>query len=133
VKFIPTRPESSAGPAEWFTGTVWFDEVIAGDGPGGLRAFSVHFAPGALTAWHQHSGGQVIYVTEGVGRAQSRAGDVREIRAGDTVVFESGEWHWHGAAPGRFMTHLAMQLVPEGAQPAEWGDPVTDAEYTAPV
>jgi hypothetical protein len=24
-------------------------------------------------------------------------------------------------------------LVPEGAQPAEWGDPVTDAEYTAPV
>ena len=36
------------------------------------------------------------------------------------------EWHWHGAAPDRLMTHLA---VSEGG--AEWGEHVTDAEYGA--
>ena len=30
------------------------------------------------------------------------------IRPGDRVFFEPGEEHWHGAAPNRFMTHLAM-------------------------
>ncbi len=35
-----------------------------------------------------------------------------------------GEWHWHGAAPYRFMTHLSMS---EGE--AEWGEHVGDGEY----
>jgi quercetin dioxygenase-like cupin family protein len=35
-----------------------------------------------------------------------------------------GEWHWHGAAPDHFMTHLSMA---EGE--AEWGEHVTDGEY----
>jgi quercetin dioxygenase-like cupin family protein len=25
-----------------------------------------------------------------------------------TVKAPPGEWHWHGAAPDHFMTHLAM-------------------------
>ena len=31
------------------------------------------------------------------------------IRSGDTIHTPPGEWHWHGAAPDHFMTHLAMQ------------------------
>jgi quercetin dioxygenase-like cupin family protein len=46
------------------------------------------------------------------------------IRAGDIVHTPGGEWHWHGAAPDRFMTHLA---VSEGD--AEWGEAVSAAEY----
>jgi quercetin dioxygenase-like cupin family protein len=30
-----------------------------------LLASSVHFTPGARTAWHTHPNGQTIYVTEG--------------------------------------------------------------------
>jgi quercetin dioxygenase-like cupin family protein len=45
-----------------------------------------------------------------------------------------GEWHWHGAAPDHFMTHLAMwEGLDEGQQgpETEWGDLVTDEEYGA--
>ena len=53
------------------------------------------------------------------------------IRAGDRVFFEPGEEHWHGAAPTRFMTHIAMLDVDDKGIPATWGPHVTDAEYGA--
>ena len=74
----------------------------------------VRFAPGARNAWHAHAVGQTVHVTEGIGRIQSRGGDMIEIGPGDTVRTPPGEWHWHGAAPGHFMTHLAMWEGPEG-------------------
>jgi quercetin dioxygenase-like cupin family protein len=80
---------------------------------------------------HTHPNGQTIYVTEGVGLAQRRGGSIEVIRPGDRVFFESGEHHWHGAAPTRFMTHLAMLEVGEDGIPATWGDHVTDEEYDA--
>lgn len=124
-----TRPDSRAAPPEWFTGTVWIDEIVAAASPSQLRSFSVHFTPSARTAWHRHPRGQVIHVTEGVGRAQERGGSIQEIRAGDTVVFQPGEWHWHGAAPRTFMTHIARHEADEAGSETEWGDHVTDAEY----
>lgn len=124
-----TRPDSMPGPGEWFTGTVWIDPIASGPSPSRLQVISVHFAPGARTAWHAHPNGQVLHVVEGAGRVQQRGGPVEAIRAGDTVVAGPGEWHWHGAGPGTFMTHLAMQeAAPEGYS-AQWGDHVTDAEY----
>jgi len=47
------------------------------------------------------------------------------------VFFEPGENHWHGAAPNRFMTHIAMQEGDESGSPVTWGDPVSDEDYTA--
>jgi quercetin dioxygenase-like cupin family protein len=44
---------------------------------------------------------------------------------------EPGEDHWHGAAPDRFMTHLAMLDVDDEGNAANWGDHVTDEEYDA--
>jgi quercetin dioxygenase-like cupin family protein len=70
-------------------------------------------------------------VTEGIGRCQRRGGPVEVIRPGDRVFFEAGEDHWHGAAPDRFMTHLALQQVDEEGRAAFWGEPVTDDEYEA--
>jgi quercetin dioxygenase-like cupin family protein len=40
----------------------------------------------------------------------------------------AGEWHWHGAGPRTFMTHLAIQEADDG-QTTQWGDHVTDDEY----
>jgi quercetin dioxygenase-like cupin family protein len=40
-----------------------------------------------------------------------------------------GEWHWHGAAPDHFMTHLAMWEAPAEGAESEWGEPVADADY----
>jgi quercetin dioxygenase-like cupin family protein len=123
--------ETARGPSEWFTGAVFIDAVAAPAGASRLSASSVHFTPGARTAWHTHPNGQTIYVLEGVGRAQRRGGPVEEIRAGDRVFFEPGEEHWHGAAPDRFMTHLAMLDVDEEGSSASWGAHVTDEEYGA--
>ena len=119
------------GPADWFTGTVFVDAVAAPSRGSRLSASSVHFTPGARTAWHTHPNGQTIYVLEGVGLAQRRGGRVETIRPGDRVFFEPGEAHWHGAAPDRFMTHLAMLEVDSEGSSATWGEHVTDAEYPA--
>jgi quercetin dioxygenase-like cupin family protein len=126
---ITRKGDTVAGPGEWFTGAVFLDTVAAPSGGSRLSASSVHFTPGARTAWHTHPNGQTIYVLEGVGRAQRRGGPVEEIRPGDRVFFEAGEEHWHGAAPNRFMTHIAMLEVGDDGHPATWGDHVTDEEY----
>jgi quercetin dioxygenase-like cupin family protein len=121
--------ETAPGPSDWFTGAVFIDTVAApGDGSR-LSASSVHFTPGARTAWHTHPNGQTIWVTEGVGLCQRRGGEIEAIRAGDRVFFEPGEEHWHGATRDRFMTHLAILEVDDEGTPATWGDHVTDDEY----
>lgn len=119
------------GPSEWFTGKVYVDTIATPSGPSRLSASSVHFTPGARTAWHTHPNGQTIYVIEGVGFAQRRCGPIEVIRPGDRVFFDPGEDHWHGAAPDRFMTHLAMLQVDDEGNSATWGAHVTDDEYTA--
>ncbi len=112
------------GPSDWFTGEVWIDPVAQGHGESPTSIALVRFTPGARTAWHSHSIGQTVYVTEGEGRMQSRGEPVVPLRAGDAVFTPGNEWHWHGAAPEHFMTHLAIS---EG-EPS-WGEHVTDAEY----
>ncbi len=123
--------KTNPGPSEWFTGSVYIDTVAVPSGPSRVNASSVHFTPGARTAWHTHPNGQTIFVIEGVGLAQHRGGPIEVIRPGDRVFFEAGEDHWHGAAPNRFMTHLAMLDVDEQGNAASWGDHVSDAEYSA--
>src|SRR5579884_3409879 len=122
---------TAKGPRERFTGDVYIDTVATPTQGSHLSASSVHFTPGARTAWHSHPNGQTIYVTEGVGRAQRRGGPIEVIRPGDRVFFEPGEEHWHGAAPDRFMTHLALQQVDDQGEAATWGSHVTDEEYSA--
>ena len=124
--------ETVPGPSDWFTGAVFLDSVAVPSDGSRLQASSVHFTPGARTAWHTHPNGQTIYVLEGVGRAQRRGGPIEEIRPGDRVFFEPGEEHWHGAAPDRFMTHLAMLEVGDDGHPATWLDHVTNEEYGSP-
>lgn len=123
--------DTMAGPGDWFTGTVFVDAVAAPSGQSRLSALSVHFTPGARTAWHTHPNGQTIYVTEGIGLCQRRGDSAEVIRPGDRVFFEPGEEHWHGAAPNRFMTHLAMLDVDDEGNNATWGEHVTDEEYAA--
>jgi quercetin dioxygenase-like cupin family protein len=119
-------------PADTFTGDAWYDVVVRGQEPSRVRVNVVRFAPGARNAWHAHAVGQTVHVTEGVGRIQARGGGILEIRAGDTVHTPAGEWHWHGAAPDRFMTHLAIwEASAEGAETA-WGEQVSDSEYLGP-
>jgi quercetin dioxygenase-like cupin family protein len=131
MKITRNGNSTMVGSSEWFTGAVYVDPVAAPADRSRLSASSVHFTPSARTAWHTHPNGQTIFVTEGVGLAQCRGGSIEVIRPGDRVFFEPGEHHWHGAAPTRFMTHLAMLELDDKGNSATWGDHVTDAEYAA--
>jgi quercetin dioxygenase-like cupin family protein len=129
---IQPRPEAGRGDTGRFTGEVWFETLVRAGPPSRLRVNAVHFAPGARTAWHSHAVGQTLIVTDGVGRVQSRGGDVHDVRAGDTITTPPGEWHWHGAAPSHVMTHLAIWEAPSSGPESRWGDAVTDDEYLPP-
>jgi quercetin dioxygenase-like cupin family protein len=131
MKITRNSSETVPGPSGWFTGAVFVDSVAAPSDGSRVSASSVHFTPAARTAWHTHPNGQTIWVTEGVGFAQCRGGPIEVIRPGDRVFFEPGEEHWHGAAPTRFMTHLALLEVGDDGTPAVWGEHVTDEEYAA--
>jgi quercetin dioxygenase-like cupin family protein len=104
---IQPKPPTAKGPAEWFTGDVWIDPIVRGEEPSRVRVSAVRFTPSARTAWHAHAVGQTLYVTEGKGLVQPRGGPVEEIRAGDVISTPPDQWHWHGAAPEHYMTHLS--------------------------
>ena len=121
--------ETGRGPEDWFTGTVFIDTIATPAGGSSVAAASVHFTPGARTAWHTHPHGQTIWVTEGVGLCQREGGAIEVIRPGDRVFFQPGENHWHGAAPSRFMTHIAIQQADEDGNVVAWGVHVSEDEY----
>jgi quercetin dioxygenase-like cupin family protein len=129
VQITKNSIETTIGSSEWFTGEVYVDTISTPSSSSRLNASNVHFTPGARTAWHTHPNGQTIYVTEGIGRCQRRGGSVEEIRPGDTVFFEPGEDHWHGASSNRFMAHISMVVADDQGKSATWAEHVTDEEY----
>ncbi|ROZ52931.1 cupin domain-containing protein [Rhodococcus sp. WS1] len=133
MEILPSQP-SAKGPSEIVSGDVWFDNIVKGEEPSRVRAVIAHFAPCARTGWHTHAVGQTLHILQGIALVQSRGGEVIEAHPGDTIYTPPGEWHWHGAASDRYMTHLSVTEAPEpGTGPeVEWGEPVSDAEYTGP-
>ncbi len=72
-----------------------------------LRVVEVHFKGGARNRLHTHTTDQVLLITEGEGIVATRT-EEREVVPGDVAYVPAGEEHWHGARPGRDMTHLAI-------------------------
>jgi quercetin dioxygenase-like cupin family protein len=81
MEILPERPTANA-PAERFTGVAYIDQIVHGQAPSRVRAALVRFTPGARNGWHAHAVGQTVHVTDGVGRIQSRGGEVVEMREG---------------------------------------------------
>lgn len=119
---------SVKGPDEWFTGTVRIDSPFHGSDPARLGGAIVTFEPAARTAWHTHPLGQMLIVTAGYGWVQREGGAVEAIRAGDTVWFEPGEKHWHGATATTAMSHIAIAEALEG-KAVDWMNKVSDEQY----
>jgi quercetin dioxygenase-like cupin family protein len=118
------------GPADYFTGTVWLDEMIPAPYASDVRVVVVTFEPGARTAWHTHPHGQLLQILTGSGRVQKAGEGVVEVLPGDVIWFEPGERHWHGAAPDHLMSHLAVQRADETGKTAAWQEHVTDTDYS---
>ena len=122
-----SRP-SIKGPADWFTGRVRIDPLFDATAPARGSGAAVTFEPGARTAWHTHTLGQVLIVTAGCGWAQRWGGPKEEIRPGDVIWVPPGEKHWHGATATTAVTHIAVQEALDG-KVVEWMEQVTDQQY----
>lgn len=79
-------------------------------GPAPVRVSFVRFEAGVTTHWHSHGGGQVLHVVEGEARVQNWGDVVIHLHEGDTVSAAAGQKHWHGAALGQPMAHLAVTI-----------------------
>lgn len=82
----------------------------------------LHYRDGAITKWHHHPGGQLIYVLSGRGRIGNTFG-THEIAAGSLVEVPARERHWHGAAPG---TDSAFLISTWGV--TQWTDETAEVE-----
>lgn len=122
---------TAKNPPEQFTGDVWVDPIAAPQEPGQRMVVAcVRFAPGARTAWHSHKSGQTLHITDGVALIGTRDGTIIRATAGHTIYTPPGEEHWHGAAPDRFMEHLAMlEHADDPATTTPWLEHVTDSDY----
>ena len=123
--------ELNVAPAENFTGTVRVGGRFEAEAPARIYGATVAFEPGARTHWHVHPLGQTLIITAGTGRVQHWGGPVQDVRPGDVVQIPPGVKHWHGAAPGVPMTHVATVERPDDGPSTEWMEAVSDEQYAA--
>ena len=91
-----------------------------------INIYRVRFQPSARTAWHSHSGPQILLVLEGLCYLQREGNPTQELLTGDVARIDPGERHWHGARPTGPMIHLAVNINLTTA----WFEQVTDQQYT---
>ena len=91
-----------------------------------VNMFRVTFERRARTAWHTHSGPQLLLIIEGRCRVQKHGEPIREVGTGGAIRIEPRERHWHGATPEGPMTHLAINIDSK----TSWFGQVTDQEYS---
>lgn len=91
-----------------------------------VNMYRVTFESKARTAWHSHSGLQLLLIIEGRCRVQRHGEPIREVGRGGAIRIEPRERHWHGATPEGPMTHLAINIDSK----TTWFEQVTDHEYS---
>jgi quercetin dioxygenase-like cupin family protein len=119
---------STFGPAEYFTGRARVDMLTPANADINASSAYVTFEPGARSAWHMHPKGQYLIVTAGAGLAQEWGKPIQQLRPGDVVWCPPGVKHWHGAAPGTALTHIALTGAANGKN-VEWMEKVSDEQY----
>ena len=105
VRITPRGRERSANPI--FKGIVEYQTAVGEDESRDLRLSEVHFRDGAVNKWHVHSCDQILVVTAGEGTVADER-EERAVAAGDVAFIPANTKHWHGAKPGRDMTHWSI-------------------------
>ncbi|WP_106215155.1 cupin domain-containing protein [Glaciihabitans tibetensis] len=134
MKILPTTP-TMKNPPEQFAGDVWVDFLaLPQDGDQRMTVATVHFAPGARTAWHSHARGQFLHVTQGVARFGDRDGSIVEVHPGQTLYTPPGEEHFHAAGGDGYMEHVAMlESADDPSTTTTWFEHVSEADLNRPA
>jgi quercetin dioxygenase-like cupin family protein len=109
----------------------WLHELHKADGLLNANIAVAEFLPNTKLAWHNHPGGQILLITDGVGYYQERGKQRQVVRVGDVIKCLPGVEHWHGAAVESGVTYVATSPAQKGG--TVWGAVVTDEEYASPA
>ncbi len=118
-----TFPPARSTPAAWLHELHKADELL------NANIAVAEFLSNTRLAWHNHPGGQILLITDGVGYYQEKGKPKRIVRVGDVVKCDPGVQHWHGASVDSGVTYVAISPAQKG--PTVWADAVSDADYTA--
>jgi len=121
VPLLPADPRT-------FSGVAYSCMIAGAEREVPVKVYFVRFAPGARTNWHSHAGAQILIVSSGRCRYQTAGSPVREVGAGQSVRFEPGVRHWHGAAEGHAAEHLAINL---DSRETRWQEQVSERDYAS--
>ncbi len=113
-------------PGKDFTGMVNLSKILEGADGDPITLYRVTFEAGARTDWHAHQGLQVLYIESGECRLQKQGEPVQNVQAGNVVVIDADEKHWHGASSQGQMVHIAIGLY----ETTQWFGAVTDQEFS---
>lgn len=108
-----------------FTGDAWVKMFITKADSMDCTVGNVTFAPGVRNSWHAHPGGQILLCTSGEGRYQEKGKPVQVLHPGDVVKIAPNVVHWHGAAPDKQFTHIAIGTQ-QAKGSAVWMEPVKE-------
>jgi quercetin dioxygenase-like cupin family protein len=89
-----------------FVGEVDYQTAV-GEESRDLRLSEVHFKHGAVNKPHVHTTDQILVITEGEGLVATDE-ERHDVSAGDVAFVPANTKHWHGARPGRDMTHWSI-------------------------
>lgn len=116
------------GFAQYFVGQSYLAPISTEQ----VKIFNVTFEPGCRNNWHVHEadkdGGQVLVCVAGRGYYQEWNKEPQELYPGDVVNIAPGVKHWHGAAPDRWFSHLAVEVSGENCH-CKWCEPVDEECY----
>ena len=90
-----------------FKGEVERQGVIGDELSTQLYLGEITFKDGGANKWHVHTSDQILVITEGEGIVADE-GEERAVSAGDVAFIPANTKHWHGAKPGKDMTHWSI-------------------------
>jgi quercetin dioxygenase-like cupin family protein len=123
--FDPVNSVPQPVDPENFTGSATLERIDNVCENPSINIYRVTFQPKARTAWHSHSGPQILLILEGCCRIQKAGEHLQEIETGGTVCISPGEKHWHGATEDSAMTHIALNINAT----TEWFEHVDPEDY----
>ncbi|HKW77455.1 MAG TPA: cupin domain-containing protein [Candidatus Limnocylindria bacterium] len=94
-------------PNPIFKGEVDYQTIVGDTVSHQVTMSEVTFKQGAANKWHVHSCDQILVITEGEGTVADDQTE-RAVTAGDVAFIPANTKHWHGARPGKDMTHLSI-------------------------
>jgi quercetin dioxygenase-like cupin family protein len=111
------------------TPAAWLSELHKADEFFNANIAVAEFLPNTRLAWHNHPGGQILLITDGVGYYQEKGKPKQIVRVGDVIRCAPGVEHWHGGSLESGLTYVAISPAQKGG--TVWGQPVSDDDYAS--